>query len=190
MKKLVAAIAAIALFGTPAFAQAPPPAPAPVYNWTGWYVGGNVGASFGTFKTDFNAVPGTLTILSGGGSATSTIPGFAGRDEVYPAGFIGGGQIGYNWQYSPLIVLGVEADFQGANERDGASFSNNVSFIAQAQQIGGGTAPVPFSATAVTNYATKIEWFGTVRGRIGYVWGNGDVMSYLTGGAGLRQGRY
>jgi outer membrane immunogenic protein len=90
----------------------------------------------------------------------------------------------------PLIVLGVEADFQGANERDGASFSNNVSFIAQAQQIGGGTAPVPFSATAVTNYATKIEWFGTVRGRIGYVWGNGDVMSYLTGGAGLRQGRY
>jgi outer membrane immunogenic protein len=39
MKKLAIAIAAIALIGTPAFAQAPPPAPASVYNWTGWYVG-------------------------------------------------------------------------------------------------------------------------------------------------------
>ena len=32
----------------------PPPAPAPVYNWTGWYVGVNAGASFGSAKTDFN----------------------------------------------------------------------------------------------------------------------------------------
>jgi opacity protein-like surface antigen len=32
------------------------------------------------------------------------------------------------------------------------------------------------------DYRTKIDWFGTVRGRIGYVWGNGNVMSYLTGG--------
>src|SRR5262249_47513982 len=29
---------------------------------------------------------------------------------------------------------------------------------------------------------TQIDWFGTVRGRIGYLWGNGEVMSYLTGG--------
>src|SRR5215467_3642257 len=46
--------------------------------------------------------------------------------------------------------------------------------------------PVPLtlgaSGTAATNYTTKIDWFGTVRGRIGYVWGNGNVMSYLTGG--------
>jgi outer membrane immunogenic protein len=31
-------------------------------------------------------------------------------------------------------------------------------------------------------YTAKIDWFGTVRGRIGYVWGNGDVLSYVTGG--------
>ena len=52
MKKLATAIAAIALIGTPAFAadmavKAPPPAPAPVHSWTGWYVGGNVGYSWG-----------------------------------------------------------------------------------------------------------------------------------------------
>jgi outer membrane immunogenic protein len=34
----------------------------------------------------------------------------------------------------------------------------------------------------VANYTTQIDWFGTVRARIGYVWGNGQVMSYLTGG--------
>jgi hypothetical protein len=48
MKKLAVAIAAIALIGTSAFAQAPPPAPVPVYNWTGWYVtaaGGMTGSS-------------------------------------------------------------------------------------------------------------------------------------------------
>jgi opacity protein-like surface antigen len=44
----------------------------------------------------------------------------------------------------------------------------------------GGTTPLV--ATAVTNYTTKIDWFGTVRARLGYVWGNGNVMSYLTGG--------
>jgi opacity protein-like surface antigen len=40
--------------------KAPLPAPTPVYSWTGWYVGGNLGASFGRAKTDFNAVPITL----------------------------------------------------------------------------------------------------------------------------------
>jgi outer membrane immunogenic protein len=100
MKKLVAAIAVLALIGPPAFAQAPPPAPAPVYNWTGWYVGGNVGASFGTFKTDFNA-PGSVGVVGPlSCPCSATIPG-SGFDEVYPGGVIGGGQIGYNWQLSP-----------------------------------------------------------------------------------------
>jgi opacity protein-like surface antigen len=49
MKKLACAIGVAALIGTPAFAadmpvKAPPaPPPAPIYNWNGWYVGGNVG---------------------------------------------------------------------------------------------------------------------------------------------------
>jgi outer membrane immunogenic protein len=91
---------------------------------------------------------------------------------------MGGGQIGYNWQYSPLIVLGVEADFQGALERDSSpTFTNNFSGT-----ISGTNFLNVINGSTVLDYQTKIQWFGTVRPRIGYVWGNGNVMSYLTGG--------
>jgi outer membrane immunogenic protein len=150
--------------------KAPLPAPTPVYSWTGWYVGGNLGASFGHANTDFNPAPVTLSA----GVASITAPGVAVSDTEHPSGFIGGGQIGYNWQYSPLIVVGLEADFQGALERD----TNNLS-----QPFSGIAAGVLLTSTALTNYTTQIDWFGTVRGRIGYVWGtNGDVLTYVTGG--------
>ena len=66
-EEALTAISVAALIGTPAFAadmavKAPPPAPAPVYSWTGWYVGVNAGASFGNVKTDFNVDPITVTI--------------------------------------------------------------------------------------------------------------------------------
>jgi outer membrane immunogenic protein len=155
-------------------AKAPPPAPAPVYNWTGWYVGVNAGASMGTVKTDFNAAPVTVTTNF---SVPFNIPGFAGSNTESPAGFIGGGQIGYNYQLSPIWVVGLEADFQGALEKD----SNT---LTQAFSSSALCAPITCTATGTTflDYATKIEWFGTVRLRAGYVWGNGDVFSYVTGG--------
>jgi outer membrane immunogenic protein len=145
--------------------KAPLPAPVPVYNWTGWYAGVNAGASFGNAKTDFNVAPVTVATSSG----PFPVGGFAGSDRTYPSGFIGGGQIGYNWQFSPIWVAGLEADFQGALEKD----SNN--FLIS-------SALPPFTGTAVAQYDTKISWFGTVRARIGYVWGNGNVLSYVTGG--------
>jgi outer membrane immunogenic protein len=178
MKRPATAIAVAALIGTPAFAadmavKAPPPSPpsAPVYNWTGFYVGGNIGASFGRAKTDFNGTPLFGETLSGPVPFT---PGFAGSDTAYPSGFMGGGQIGYNWQYSPLIVVGLEADIQGALERETDNLSPQNFFFQSSTAFGEGTA--------VTNYTTQIDWFGTVRLRIGYVWGNGEVMSYVTGG--------
>jgi outer membrane immunogenic protein len=155
--------------------KAPPPAPAPVYNWTGWYAGVNAGASFGSVKTDFNA-PVTIAVTEAGGTGTGTT-GFAGSNTEHPSGFIGGGQIGYNWQYSPLIIVGLEADFQGALERDSNTLTSDFRF-----SIGGpGFTAFPAGST-VLDYQTKIDWFGTVRARIGYVWGNGNVLSYVTGG--------
>jgi outer membrane immunogenic protein len=72
-------------------------------------------------------------------------------------------------------LSGLEADFQGALERDSKNLNNSFGFTLL-------TSGNPITGTAATDYTTKIEWFGTVRGRIGYVWGNGNVMSYLTGG--------
>jgi outer membrane immunogenic protein len=36
--------------------------------------------------------------------------------------------------------------------------------------------------SSALDYQTKIDWFGTVRARFGYVWGNGNVFTYVTGG--------
>jgi len=187
MKKLATAIAAIALIGTPAFAAdmavkaPPPPPPAPVYSWTGWYVGGNVGASLGTFKTDFNAPGSVAAVLSGPGPVTAS--GVAsGFDELYPGGFIGGGQAGFNWQLSPLWVVGVEADFQGADEKEHST--PNFGFVAPTF-ITGIIPPAfvgNFVGTAAFNYEAKIEWFGTARLRAGYLFGDGAVFTYVTGG--------
>jgi outer membrane immunogenic protein len=162
--------------------KAPLPPPAPVYNWTGFYVGGNLGVSLGTFKTDFNVAPGTLVSpASLEGPFTAAIPGFAGRDEVYPGGFIGGGQIGYNWQFSPIWVVGVEADFQGADEKEHSGpFTGQ--FSSPVISLPGGGLLTTLGGTSVFDYTAKIEWFGTARVRAGYLFGDGAVLTYVTGG--------
>jgi outer membrane immunogenic protein len=186
MKKLATVIAVVGLIGTPVFAadiavKAPPPVPAPVYNWTGWYAGVNAGASFGNVKTDFNVAPGTSAVFLGQQFSTGTIPGFAGSDTVYPDGFMGGGQIGYNWQFSPIWVVGLEADFQGADEKEHSTLPSN-NFSVPLFFVTGAPSGNTVNGTTALDYAAKIEWFGTARLRAGYVWGNGDVMSYVTGG--------
>ena len=161
--------------------KGPPPAPpAPVYNWTGFYVGGNAGVSLGTFKTDFNVAPSTLALTAFGEPFSAAIPGFGGTDTLYPGGFVGGGQIGFNWQLSPLWVVGVEADFQGADEKESSTppignFSTPLLFL-------GRPTGNRVTGTTAFDYSAKIEWFGTARVRAGYVWGDGAVFSYVTGG--------
>jgi len=174
MMKFTIPIAIVAgLIVTPAFAAdmgvPPAPPPAPVYNWTGWYAGVNAGASMGTVTTDFNRGPVTVTINGVSGSSGS----LALHNTESPDGFIGGGQIGYNYQLSPIWVVGFEADFQGALEKDSNTFTNPFEHHPDHFLVTG---------TTVTDYATKIEWFGTARLRAGYVWGNGNVFSYVTGG--------
>src|SRR5690349_11531511 len=154
-------------------------APPNVPGWTGWYLGVNAGASFGSVKTDFNVAPVTVT-TNIPGLNTVNIPGFAGSNTESPSGFIGGGQIGYNWQFSPIWVVGLEADFQGALEKDHSTLTDNFSLSFSCGA--GGTFTCPVNGILVRDYETKIDWFGTVRLRAGYVWGNMDVLSYVTGG--------
>jgi outer membrane immunogenic protein len=87
------------------------------------------------------------------------------------SGAIGGGQIGYNWQpvNSPW-VFGVEADIQGSGQKSDGSF------------VGGLAAPGIV-------YQDRLDWFGTLRGRIGWAMGErSNWLPYITGGFAYGQG--
>src|SRR5664280_2764020 len=170
-------IALVTAASTTAFAQmasaAPPPPPPRAYNWTGFYIGVNGGFSAGKADTDFNAA--SVTVNTHFPTGSFNIPGFVGSESAHLNGLIGGGQIGYNWQFSPNWVVGLEADIQASGEKGSKGFSNPFNFT-----VPGLDGPIPVIGAAVTDYEAKILWFGTVRGRIGYAWDR--VMLYATGG--------
>jgi len=88
----------------------PPPVAAPAYDWTGFYVGGNAGYSWGTTNINFSEAPAGL--FGFGFSACRfgcSIPSF-----MEPKGFIGGPQLGFNYQ-TGMWVWGVEGDFAWRN---------------------------------------------------------------------------
>jgi outer membrane immunogenic protein len=152
-----------------AYTKAPPLAA--IYNWTGFYIGGNVGYGWGRARTDgdlsgtqnvstFRTASNTLLT-----SVTTPLAGspLIGRSDV--DGFVGGGQAGYNWQQGNWLY-GLEADIQGSDQRG----SGNVCTI----------AGCPAGSTIfAANY--KLDWFGTVRGRIGFL-PTQRLLLYATGG--------
>jgi outer membrane immunogenic protein len=141
----------------PVLTKAPPVQPAPVsavYNWTGFYIGGNVG--YGWSHRDFsNTITGTSPTLHN--SATNS-----GTDDG--KGWLGGGHVGFNYQFLNNWVAGIEADIDAAN----ISSSTSACF----------TALVGISICGTRD--TDVKDFGTVRGRLGYAINN--VLVYGTGG--------
>jgi outer membrane immunogenic protein len=143
-----------------------------VWSWTGFYAGLNVGYSFGRSRT-------TESFSDGGtGALLSTID-----NSFNMNGVIGGGQVGYNWQFDTWVV-GIEADFQGSGQKGSGSVvclgaicsapcPGPLCYERKSDVIGGG--PV------TGNLAEKLSWFGTVRGRLG-VTVTPSVLAYVTGG--------
>lgn len=118
-------------------------------SWTGLYIGGNVGYGWGGDTggryTSFSDVDigGYAAFFAAGGNV---LPG------VTPSGAIGGLQIGYDWQISSTLVFGLVADIQASGMKDFAT-------AVAANLVG-------FNNNAQSNTAS-IDWFGTVRGRLG-----------------------
>jgi outer membrane immunogenic protein len=144
MRKVLGLVGATLLFVGPAFAadlpvKAPRAAPlfVPVYNWTGFYIGGNVGGAWET---------ATLTDNFFGVGISNT-----------RSGFIGGGQIGYNWQVSPQFVLGVEWMFDGTAIKSSSTFD----FLSASE---------------------KVDWITTVAARFGYAVNNWLLYGKAGGG--------
>jgi|RhiMetdeSRZDD1v2_1073273.scaffolds.fasta_scaffold1352227_1 outer membrane immunogenic protein len=93
----------------------------------------------------------------------------AGWGDSGDTAFVGGGQIGYNYQFSPNWLIGIEGDFSGT------SFSRSEATTTDVDFGGGLVLPV------TQNASFDLNWLASVRGRIGYTWDR--FMVYFTGGA-------
>ena len=174
MKKffaLATAIAAVAWFNSANAADLPTKAPmpmvAPVYNWSGFYMGFNAGAAFGRA----HAQTGTVFSPTGYFAATSvTAIGPVGDQTMHDTGFTGGIQAGYNWQMNSM-VLGLEADFDYMGFR--GSTTNGAVYPC--------CAPTAFTI----NQSVKTDWLFTFRPRLG--WAVNNWLIYVTGGLAVAQ---
>jgi outer membrane immunogenic protein len=181
--KILAASALVAVVTTSAATAADmaprytkaPPSVVEVWNWTGFYIGGNVGYSWGRADSNvsyYNTATG-LPVAPPAGSITG-----AGFDMN---GAIAGGQIGYNWQSSNW-VFGIEADAQWSDEKGRASYLCAATVVPAAGAcLPGLTFLPPGVAGSSLTLDQHLEWFGTLRGRIG-VLATPRVLFYGTGG--------
>jgi outer membrane immunogenic protein len=150
MKKYLFGSAALILLASAANAadlprKAPLAPPPPVYDWNGFYIGG----FFSTTASETKAHTDPPFTTAGGHT------GVAGGND----GSIGvGGTIGYNWQFAPTWLLGIEGEFGTLGvDRTIKDFNDQVIV------------------------GSKSDWYGTLRGRFGYV--TGPSLLYVTGGA-------
>jgi outer membrane immunogenic protein len=149
--------------------KAPPLPPPPVFSWTGFYVGGNVGYSWGKASGDLNDP--AINFFSGLGSLPTSF-----AESLKPKGVIGGGQFGYNYQINPTWVVGLEADLQASEEY--ARGSQNAS--TGGTSIGPGITGITASNVAAT-FEGRISWFATARARAGVLI-TPTTLLYGTGG--------
>ena len=131
----------------------------PAYDWSGFYLGVHAGYTFGEDDD-----------ISTTGQAAANVANVAGGARpalvrLEREGFIGGGQMGYNWQLTPNWVVGLEAD---------------ISYVDIRRDVTVVTTPLAGVGTLNNTFRTRMEYFGTVRGRVGYA--ADRTLLYVTGG--------
>lgn len=141
-------------------AKAPALVVSPAYDWSGFYLGVHAGYTFGEDDDVSTTGQAAANIANVAGGAR---PGHVRLDRD---GFIGGGQIGYNWQLTPNWVFGLETD---------------ISYVDIRRDENVVTAPLAPGVGSLNNtFRTRMDYFGTVRGRIGYAFDR--TLVYATGG--------
>jgi outer membrane immunogenic protein len=188
------AMAAAADLPARTVAPAPLPVAAPVFTWSGFYVGVNAGYGFSDDRNFGSG--GNLTVPAFGGGTFAVAPAgggnfFNGRNDNSD-GFVGGGQVGFNVQ-AGMFVFGIEADAQYVDIGGGrGGFGDNGGF---GTAVPGGAAPgvpgvgvagvVPGAPGNVAffntgNNVSSIDSLVTVRGRVGLAFDR--FLVYGTGG--------
>jgi outer membrane immunogenic protein len=129
---------------------------AATYNWTGCYIGGNIGSKWAQTSDAVNIPradgPGFFTgaqFLDLGNASSDTL--------------IGGGQIGCNWQ-TGSVVFGVEGDADAQRWKRSRTIT--------------GVLPPLFAPGDI--YELRSDWQASLRGRVGYAWDR--TLLYATGG--------
>src|SRR5712671_2394449 len=177
MKRIVLTAAFVALGLASAFAAdlpsrtyaKAPAAAAPAYNWSGWYGGLNAGWVGGSGSVNNNAtIVSTSTAPANAQAMASGATNTAGTSS----GFIGGGQFGYNYQFSHLFVAGFEADIQGLSGAHKQSSS-----VTPLLDFHGNIASVVTNSTTTRD----LSYLGTLRARVG-VLVVPSFLLYATGG--------
>ncbi|MFL6797479.1 MAG: outer membrane protein [Xanthobacteraceae bacterium] len=139
----------------PMVRKAPPPPPPPMWSWTGFYIGAHVGAGWSTTEADITSITiGPIAV------AGFNLPLSSHNNN----GFLGGGQVGFNWQMGPL-VFGVEADASATDIK--------------------GHAP----CLVVFRCETSHDWLVTAAGRVGLA-AMSQTLLYVKGGAAWAQTDY
>ncbi len=199
MKKILFAVSAVALALSAGSAMAadlpsrkeapvyvPPPPPPPM--WTGFYGGLNIGGgwdanggqsgysgyydprySIGATPSGFPANTNNLFFLPNGNTVGNQ------------GGVVGGAQVGYNFQFNQFLI-GAETDFQGTSLSGGGNNAPQTLFPAyynNGGSFGNNNYLVPIGA--ITGANISLPWFGTVRGRVGYLF-TPTLLLYGTAG--------
>jgi outer membrane immunogenic protein len=145
--------------------------PVPEFSWSGFYLGVNSGYGWGASHSTVYTDATDAAHLTSAGLATTV----SNTSSLWTQGGFGGGQLGYNVQRD-RFVFGVETDIQ-ASAIKGAAVAEAAVF------------PATFLLPSVMSEAltkSNLDWFGTVRARLGYSLGNtlffGNTLVYATGG--------
>ena len=168
MKKLLTLITSLAAIATstavlaadlPSKRVAPVAPVAPVFTWTGFYAGVNAGVNWSS--RNINSTWYDVTGVTSAATLASYAPLPYANQRT---GFIGGIQVGYNYQINQFVI-GAEADFMGLAASKTSS-----------------SAPLDIGSGAVTVSTSKVQqqWLGTVRARAGFTVDR--FLVYATGG--------
>src|SRR5208337_3717018 len=164
-----------------------PPPPAPM--WTGFYAGLNAGYGWG-MDNNTNVVGGQYYDVLGNHGLLGLNPidpmaalsatTLSGTANTQMSGAVGGMQIGYNYQglFNPAVVIGIETDIDGAGLRGNGSFQNAIAWTARSGALplwdgklstGALNLALNRSAAGTTAVENNLDYIGTLRGRIGYL---------------------
>jgi outer membrane immunogenic protein len=143
--------------------------PVSIFSWTGLYAGAHVGGRWAEHNDVMFFAP-TGTVITGTTSSS----------------LVGGLQAGYNWQMSPNMLIGVEADISyGRNEASLGGTAPPITTVTNALN----TPSLAFNTVTTTTttlsqrMASELDWTGSLRGRIGFT--NDRLLVFLTGGLAL-----